>query len=151
MPAHLDRIQGRLFSFEAAFWLWALLAGPLMSGEWGPVWYLWAIMVVISLGMALTRSRSLRIAFTGGAWLGPARIHRKHRTDASGDAGWVSHPARFKRVSRTAGNQNKPPTPIRCPVYAQLRFPSRPFAIAKLDIPHRDQIAPGEDQGHIGA
>jgi hypothetical protein len=69
MPAYLDRIYGRLFSIEAIFWVWALLFGPLLTGKWESVWYLWAIMVAISLLLALTRARSLRIALTGAAWL----------------------------------------------------------------------------------
>ena len=69
MPAHLDRVRRPLFAFEAGFWVWALLAGPLIEGVWGSESYLWAIMIVVSLAMILTSSPGLRYPLTATAWL----------------------------------------------------------------------------------
>jgi hypothetical protein len=62
-------IQGRLFTFEAGFWAWALLAGPLIIGEWESESYLWLIMVGISIAMAIAKVKAVRLALTAGAWL----------------------------------------------------------------------------------
>jgi hypothetical protein len=40
MPAYLDRAQGRLFTFEAGFWFWAWVTGPLIEGHWDTEGYL---------------------------------------------------------------------------------------------------------------
>ncbi len=69
MPAYLDRVHRPLFTFETGFWVWALLAGPLIEGKWGTEWYLWAMMVLISLTLIQTRSRGPRLALTSAAWL----------------------------------------------------------------------------------
>jgi hypothetical protein len=69
MPAYLDRVRQPLFAFETGFWLWALLAGPLIEGTWGTEWYLWAIMVGVSIAMAVSTTRGPRVALTATAWL----------------------------------------------------------------------------------
>jgi hypothetical protein len=69
MPAYLDRVRRPLFTFETGFWLWVLLAGPLIEGTWGTDWYLWAIMVVVSIAMAVSTTRGPRIALTATALL----------------------------------------------------------------------------------
>jgi hypothetical protein len=69
MPAYLNRVYRRLFTFETAFWIWALAAGPLIHGEWESEGYLWAAMVGISVAMALTTSRAVRVPLTVAAWM----------------------------------------------------------------------------------
>jgi hypothetical protein len=69
MPAYLDRAQRRLFTFESGFWIWALVAGPLIEGQWDSEGYLWAIMVGISIAMAVTKAQAARVSLTAGAWL----------------------------------------------------------------------------------
>jgi hypothetical protein len=69
MQAHLERVYRRLFTFETGFWIWALAAGPLIEGIWDSESYLWAIMVAISIAMALTKSQAARVPLTAGAWL----------------------------------------------------------------------------------
>lgn len=68
MPAHLERIYRRFFVFEAAFWAWVLLLGPLVSGKWVSVWYLWSIMVAISLALVVAKSPRWRVSLTVAAW-----------------------------------------------------------------------------------
>ena len=54
---------------EIKIWIWALAAGPLIEGIWDSESYLWAIMVAISIAMALTKSQAARVPLTAGAWL----------------------------------------------------------------------------------
>ncbi len=68
MPGHLDFVQRRLFAFEALFWIWGLLVGPLIAGQWFSVWPLWVIMILVSVAMMFAKTPTSRVGLTAAAW-----------------------------------------------------------------------------------
>jgi hypothetical protein len=64
MPAHLGHVRGKLFLFEALFWLWAILVNPIAFGRQAPAWPFWAGMIAISIALAFARGRKASLALT---------------------------------------------------------------------------------------
>jgi hypothetical protein len=64
MPAHFGHVRGKFFLFEAAFWAWAILVNPIAFGEQGPAWPFWAVMIALSLVLAVVRGRKVSLALT---------------------------------------------------------------------------------------
>ena len=64
MPAHLERVRRKFFTFEALFWAWAVLLSPIVLGAWTNVWPFWVVMTLISVALACTRNRKLSLALT---------------------------------------------------------------------------------------